>query len=189
MECGSSLQFDCAIRLLVHQHSSPALTAVMRGASFIGSATFLVPLGILVVAHYLWRGRRRTARLFAITVLGAEVLDQILKLAFHRIRPAAFFELPEPSGYSFPSGHSMVACAFYGALAVLAAGRAKTGAGRWTYRTVAALLIAVIALIGMSRIYLGVHYPSDVLGGYIMALIWLFAAASARRGIWRSYRD
>jgi undecaprenyl-diphosphatase len=171
-------RFDDAIRLLLHQRTSASLTAAMRSASFVGSPAFLIPLGILVVALYLWQGRPRTARLFVITVIGAEVLDQILKLAFHRTRPAAFFGLPEPLGYSFPSGHALVACSFYGVLAAFAATRTESRARRWTYRIAAALLIAII---GISRIYLGVHYPSDVLGGYAAALVWVFTVASARR--------
>ncbi len=155
----------------------------MRGASFLGSPTFLIPLGILVVAGFLWQGRPRTARLFVVIAIGSEVLDEILKLAFHRMRPAAFFELPEPLGYSFPSGHAMVSCAFYGALAAFAAARTKSGPRRWRHRIAAALLIAVIATIGVSRIYLGVHYPSDVVGGYTAAIVWLFIVASARRSI------
>jgi undecaprenyl-diphosphatase len=175
---GGTGRFDDAIRLLLHQHASPALTAAMRAASFIGSPVFLVPLGILVVALYLQQGRPLTARLFVITVIGGEVLDQVLKLAFHRTRPTAFFGLPEPLGYSFPSGHALAACAFYGVLAAFAAARTGNRALRWTYRIAAAL---VIAIIGVSRIYLGVHYPSDVLGGYAAALGWVFTVASVRR--------
>jgi undecaprenyl-diphosphatase len=175
---GGTRRFDDAIRLLLHQHARPALTAAMRAASFIGSPVFLVPLGILVVAMYLRQGRPLTARLFVITVIGGEVLDQVLKLAFHRTRPAAFFGLPEPLGYSFPSGHALAACAFYGVLAAFAAARTENRGLRWIYRIAAAM---VIGIIGVSRIYLGVHYPSDVLGGYAAALGWVFTVASARR--------
>ena len=175
---GGTRRFDDAIRLLLHQHASPALTAAMRAASFIGSPAFLAPLGILVVALYLRQGRPLTARLFVITVIGGEVLDQVLKLAFHRTRPAAFFGLPEPLGYSFPSGHALAACAFYGVLAAFAAARTEKRTLRWIYQIAAAM---VIATIGVSRIYLGVHYPSDVLGGYAAALVWVFTVASARR--------
>jgi len=175
---GGTRRFDDAIRLLLHQHASPALTAAMRAASFIGSPAFLIPLGILVVALYLRQGRPVTARLFVITVIGGEVLDQVLKLAFHRTRPPAFFGLPEPLGYSFPSGHALAACAFYGVLAAFAAARTEKRTLRWIYQIAAAM---VIATIGVSRIYLGVHYPSDVLGGYAAALGWVFTVASARR--------
>jgi undecaprenyl-diphosphatase len=180
---GGTRRFDDAIRLLLHQHASPALTSAMRAASFIGSPVFLIPLGILVVALFLRQGRPVTARLFVITVIGGEVLDQILKLAFHRTRPVAFFGLPEPLGYSFPSGHALASCAFYGVLAAFAAARTESRARRWIYRIAAAM---VIAIIGVSRIYLGVHYPSDVLGGYAAALVWVFTVASVRRWMRRA---
>jgi undecaprenyl-diphosphatase len=109
---------------------------------------------------------------FAIAIGGAEVLDQLLKLLFHRARPATFFGLPEPMSYSFPSGHALVSFAFFGALAVFVSPR------RWWYAIAAALPIAAI---GYSRIYLGMHYPSDVLGGWVAAAIWLFSLSWARR--------
>jgi len=180
---GDTRQFDDAIRTLLHQHANPALTAAMRAASFVGSPVFLVPLGILVVVLYVRQRRPVTARLFVLTVIGGELLDQVLKLAFHRTRPPAFFGLAQPLGYSFPSGHALAACAFYGVLAAFAAARTESPARRWTYRVAAGLLIA---LIGVSRIYLGMHYPSDVLGGYAAAMVWVFTVASARRWMRRS---
>jgi len=180
---GGTRRFDDAVRQLLHQHASPALTAAMRAASFIGSPAFLIPMGILVVALYLRQGRPLAARLFVITVLGGEVLDQVLKLAFHRTRPAAFFGMPEPLGYSFPSGHALAACAFYGVVAAFAATRTESRVWRWVYRIAAATLIAII---GISRIYLGVHYPSDVLGGYAAALGWVFTVATVRRWMRRA---
>ena len=95
-----------------------------------------------------------------------EVLDQLLKVAFHRPRPPTLFGLAGPAGYSFPSGHALVSFAFFGALAVFAAPR------RWLRYIVAALPVAAI---GYSRIYLGVHYPSDVLGGWAAAAVWVFS--------------
>src|ERR1019366_9092030 len=163
---GHTQQFDDRIRMLVHAHADPALTTAMRGVSLIGEPWFLR------------KGWRRTVLLFAITLAGAEVLDQLLKLMFHRPRPATFFALTEPMGYSFPSGHALVSCAFFGGLAVFAAARTGSRARRCLYYIVAALLIAAI---GFSRIYLGVHYPSDVLGGYAAAVVWLFSVALAQR--------
>jgi len=180
---GGVLEFDNNIRALIHRHASPALTRIMVGFSVLGSPACLIVLGCVAVAHFVRSGRPRIAMLFVITVLGAELLDQILKLLFHRTRPVAFFGLAEPMGYSFPSGHSLVSCAFFGVLATFAAGRAKNNVLRWACRISAALLIAVI---GISRIYLGVHYPSDVIAGYLAALVWVFSVASARRWMRRA---
>jgi membrane-associated phospholipid phosphatase len=171
-------QYDEQIRAAVHRHSNPLLTAVMRGFSFAGSPAVVIVLAIVAVVRFVRQGRPRTARLLVITVLGAEALEQLLKLVFHRTRPVAFFGLREPMGYSFPSGHAMVSCSFYGVLAAFAAIGAASSARRWIYRIAAVLLIAAI---GFSRIYLGVHYPSDVLAGYAAALLWVLSVASARR--------
>ncbi len=175
---GRTQQFDDRIRMLVHARSDPALTAAMRGVSLIGEPWFLFVLGVPAVVWFVWKGWRRTVLVFAITVAGAEVLDQLLKLMFHRPRPATFFSLAEPMGYSFPSGHALVSCAFFGGLAVFAAARTGSRARRCLYYGVAALLIAAI---GFSRIYLGAHYPSDVVGGYAAAVVWLFSVAWVRR--------
>jgi undecaprenyl-diphosphatase len=166
--------------MLVHGHANPALTAAMRGLSQVGSPASLIALGALVIIFFVRAGRPRTAILFIIAILGAELLDQVLKLLFHRTRPVAFFGLAEPIGYSFPSGHSLVSCVFFGVLAAFAAARTESRARRWLYYIVAALMIGAI---GFSRIYLGVHYLSDVLAGYAGAIVWVFSVASARR--WR----
>jgi undecaprenyl-diphosphatase len=175
---GDTRQFDDQVRLLVHQHASPTLTAVMRAISLAGSPGFLIAVAALAIVRFRMTGRPRTAVLFLITVIGAEALDQILKLVFHRTRPVAFFGLNEPVGYSFPSGHALVCCSFYGVLAAFAAARTRSRARRWMYWMAAALLIATI---GISRIYLGVHYPSDVLAGYAAAVVWVLSVASAWR--------
>lgn len=177
---GDTQQFDDRIRMLVHAHANPALTAAMRGFSMIGSPSVLIALGALVIVFCVRAGRPRTALLFVIAVLGAEGLDQLLKLFFHRTRPVAFFGLAEPIGYSFPSGHALVSCVYFGVLAAFAAARTGSRARRWLYYIAAALLTAAI---GFSRIYLGVHYASDVLAGYAAAVAWVFSVASARQ--WR----
>jgi undecaprenyl-diphosphatase len=95
-----------------------------------------------------------------------------LKLIFRRARPEAFFGYAEPITYSFPSGHSIVSACFYGVLAAILTARMKSRARRIAIWMAAALLAF---LIGLSRIYLGVHYPSDVLAGYAAAVIWVVA--------------
>ncbi len=119
--------FDHSIRMAVHAHATPALTAAMRAVSMIGEPTVLIVAGFAAALWLLRTGRERTALRFAAILAGAEILDQLLKLAFHRPRPPVFFGLAEPMGYSFPSGHSLVSFAFFGALALFAAPR------RWWY--------------------------------------------------------
>jgi undecaprenyl-diphosphatase len=164
--------FDAAIRDGVHAWASPRLTFVMRGLSWLGSFMVLVPFGALLVWRLLRQGRRHAAVLLVVASVGAEALDQILKLVFHRARPQVFFDLPPALGYSFPSGHSVIACCFYGVVAAIVVRRVETrrvSAAVWC----AAALLALA--IGLSRVYLGVHYPSDVLAGYAAAVIWVLA--------------
>jgi len=175
---GRTPWFDDRIRLIVHEHATPALTALMRGLSVAGQPAILITLGLLIVFWLVRTARARTAVWFGVVVACAEVLDQLLKLGFHRARPVPLFGLAAPRSYSFPSGHALVSCTFFGALAAIAAARTGSRALRWLYYAAAA---ALTAAIGFSRIYLGVHYPSDVLAGYAAAVAWMFIVAWARR--------
>ncbi|MGA2268510.1 MAG: phosphatase PAP2 family protein [Bryobacteraceae bacterium] len=167
---GDAMRLDTPIRNAVHARAAPPLTWAMRGVSQLGSEVFLVPLGIILVWWLAATGRRRAAVVFAAAALGAEALDQILKLLFHRLRPEPFFGSAEPLTYSFPSGHAMVSCCFFGVLAAILAARDRPRARRMAIWAVAALLAG---LIGFSRVYLGFHYPTDVLAGYAAAVVWL----------------
>ncbi len=171
---GGKPWFDDPIRLLVHAHAAPAATALMRGLSQIGQPAVLISLGALIIFQLVRNGRSRTALLFAIVVVGAEILDQLLKLLFHRTRPVPFFGLATPDSYSFPSGHALESCVFFGSLAAIAAARTTPRTLRIVYYAAAA---ATTGAIGFSRIYLGVHYPSDVLGGYAAAGVWCLSMA------------
>ena len=105
----------------------------------------------------------------AAVIAGSTLLNTLLKLAFQRARPT-IHRIIEASGYSFPSGHSMAAFSLYGGLAFLIWKHIPTAIGRVLMIIVSA---AFILTIGMSRIYLGVHYPSDVIGGYFLSGSWL----------------
>jgi undecaprenyl-diphosphatase len=162
---GAASGFDSAVRNAVHSLSSPLLTSLMVGISATGKDVFMGALGFLSVWRFLHLERRRDAIVFVITVLAAEALMEILKVEFHRARPMPFFA-ERPGDYSFPSGHALKSAVFYILLASLAS-------SHWAVRA-AAVLLAL--LIGTSRIYLGVHYPTDVLGGYAVAVVCLAAA-------------
>lgn len=171
---GSTQAFDESVRSFIHAHASPVLTFVMRLLTMLGSTTWLTAMGVCIAIGFLIVGWRRGVVLFALTMAGATVLNLTLKYSFGRARPSAFFETPLPSSYSFPSGHALFALCFYGALAAIVAPRLRHLAARIIVWTVVALLIV---LIGLSRIYLGVHYPSDVLAGYAAALVWVVMVA------------
>src|SRR5256714_1509215 len=167
---GETRQFDEATRAAVHQLASPALTTIMRGVSFIGSTISLTIATIIVVISFAMYKWGREAKLFAITMIGGSLLNMTLKLAFKRPRPVPFFNLTAPETYSFPSGHSLMSCCFFGALAAILTARIKrkrVRAAVWTLAT------AMFLLIGFSRIYLGVHHTTDVIAGFVAALIWI----------------
>jgi undecaprenyl-diphosphatase len=177
---GQSAQFDAYVRNGVHAWASPSLTYIMRGLTLIGSAWFLLTGGMAVVAALARAGRKRAALLLVAATFGGEALDQILKMLFRRPRPEAFFGLAEPFTYSFPSGHATTAACFYGVLAAILAARTSSLRLKIALWTFAALMASAI---GLSRIYLGVHYPTDVVAGYAAAVIWV-AAVRAGYGIW-----
>ena len=171
---GDALRLDTPIRNAVHARSSPPLTAIMRGVSLVGSEVILVPLGLILVWWLVAAKRRRAAVVFAVAALGAEALDQIMKLLFYRPRPEPFFGLASPVTHSFPSGHAMVSCCFFGVLAaILAARGAPWARSRLKRIAIFAAAALLVALMGFSRVYLGLHYPSDVLAGYAAAVVWL----------------
>ena len=173
--------FDFAIRNAIHQHASPALTRAAVATSFLGDQLLLVaaPLALVIFLIIRWK---RAAAWLAITMIGALVLTFSLKLGFHRTRPTAFFGTV-PYGYSFPSGHALISFCFYGVLAGLLADRIKPLAWRIAVWTVA---FTLVLCIGLSRIYLGVHYPTDVAAGYTAAAVWVSAMIGVDR--WRIRR-
>ena len=164
---GNTMGFDLAVRGAVHTWASPALTHAMRGVTRLGESWFLIPLGLLLAVILIRRGRARAAVALGAAAAGSELLNAMLKAIFHRVRPDAFFGFPQPENYSFPSGHAMTSACFYGALAVVLAGGSARKAIYWAGGVAAPLLI------GLSRVYLGVHYPTDVLAGYAAAIVWL----------------
>ncbi|HXH69980.1 MAG TPA: phosphatase PAP2 family protein, partial [Pyrinomonadaceae bacterium] len=178
MSEGDTRGFDDAVRSFVHQYASPALTILMQIASFLGSTVFLMILGIGIFTVFWLLKRHRAAMLFAITMAGSSILLYTLKTVFRRARPEPFFETLLPASYSFPSGHSLLSFCFYGVLAAIITARIERRLFRVIVWACAALLVA---LIGLSRIYLGVHYPSDVLAGYTAAFVWVVAVAVTDR--------
>jgi undecaprenyl-diphosphatase len=161
---------DRSTELAIHSIFGSTSFNVFETISFIGSSTIEVPLLLLIVAGLIFAQRFRGAALFVATVIGGRLLSTLVKVLVARPRPHLFANALHTGGYSFPSGHATNALAFFGALAYLS----------WqlpVHRVVAlittAIAILIISLIGLSRIVLGVHYPSDVIGGYALGCVWL----------------
>lgn len=175
---GDTQRFDESALGLVNQFASPRLTSFMSAVTYLGSNEFLVVAGACVVLAFVLAGWGRAAFALLITMTGAVLINATLKLLFGRERPEPFFGTPLPESYSFPSGHALLSFCFYGMIAAVITARVK-GAGRRA--SVWAVAVWVVALVGLSRVYLGVHYPSDVAAGYAAALVWLVVVASADR--------
>jgi undecaprenyl-diphosphatase len=168
---GDAREFDEAVRLYVHGYASETVTALMRFFTMLGSTLFLSLLCIGVLVIFAIKKRKRAALLLMTTTIGAVILNFALKVSFARARPVPFFDTPLPASYSFPSGHSLYAVCFYGVLAWLVAARIENKSLRILICSLAGTLAL---LIGLSRIYLGVHYPTDVIAGFAAALVWIF---------------
>ena len=167
---GETRQFDEATRAAAHQLASPAMTTLMRGFSVAGSTISLTIGTIIVIIWFAAKKWNHEAKLFPLTMIGAAILNTTLKLAFKRARPIPFYDLLPPPTYSFPSGHSLMSCCFFGALAAIITARIRKKRLRVIVWIVAS---AMFLLIGFSRIYLGVHHTTDVIAGFSAALIWI----------------
>ena len=155
----------------LHERATPWVTTGMEIVSWLGSTMGLALVTVIAAAGFAVRRRFREALLVLLAFVGAEAIDALLKVEFARPRPSfADPVVPQARGYSFPSGHATASMAVYGALAYTALATARQPLAR-----VAAAFLAgvLIALIGFSRLYLGKHFPSDVLGGWCVALAWI----------------
>ncbi|ANY75406.1 phospholipid phosphatase [Paenibacillus ihbetae] len=162
--------WDHAISRYIQSFEQPWITDIAVWLSFIGSRDAIIVLCLITVAlQYMLLKHRTEIFLLIGVIIGSSILNLLLKLAFQRMRPD-IHRLIEVTGYSFPSGHSMVAFSFYGVLAYLLWRHIEAGRGRIVLVVFAVLMIGSI---GLSRVYLGVHYPSDIVGGYLAACFWL----------------
>ncbi|MGI8911935.1 MAG: phosphatase PAP2 family protein [Rubrobacteraceae bacterium] len=168
---GESRRFDRAVLLWIHANLPAWLDAPMRLVTALGYYSVVIPLlAVSVLLFYRW-GWKLSATLLLVSTAGGTLLTTVLKAVFRRARPEVFDSGYTASFYSFPSGHATVAAGFYGALTLLIAYRLR-GRARWA---VAVSGVLLVLLIGFSRLYLGVHYPTDVLAGYLAAPLWVIS--------------
>ncbi|NLI12274.1 phosphatase PAP2 family protein [Pelotomaculum propionicicum] len=157
-----------------HGLANPSLDRIMLFFTSLGSVKFYFLAFPAILLVLVWRRRWWELKGFSLSFLGAVLLNNLLKISFHRIRPNLY--LIKESGYSFPSGHAMVTLAFYGMLLFFAFQHIPSR--KWR-SLMAILAVFVILTIGVSRVYLGVHYPSDVLGSYLAGFSWLVVSIIA----------
>jgi len=175
---GGTRTLDFAARDFIQRIASPPLTNAMRGFTFLGEWLSITELTAFAMVLFYRNGRKRSALLIGITTAGGFLLETTLKLIFQRPRPSPFFDTRLPSSYSFPSGHAVLACCFFGSMAALVTAREPRRGVRIAVWAAAAL---IAALIGCSRVYLGVHYASDVIAGFAAAVVWVFTVATVYR--------
>ncbi len=143
------------------------LTPLVKGVSELGSTTgFVGVLLITLVWTLLYLRNVRYAVWLTVSLAGGWLLNKALKALYSRERPDLWDHLVVPDGYSFPSGNAMISAAFFGLIALLLLRSGKAGNRIW-----AAVVLLIILLIGVSRLYLGVHYASDIVGGFLAGAV------------------
>lgn len=170
VEEGETQHFDEAVLRWIHAHGTPWLDLAALEVTSLG-ATAEVGLVVLIASAFLWVTRHRFSVLLLWTaVLGTAVLNLVLKAAFDRPRPHVFpWLVPHVGQSSFPSGHAMTSTVTYLTVAFLIARLEPSAALR---RMTIGVAVLVVFLVGLSRLYLGVHYPSDVLAGWVAGVAW-----------------
>jgi undecaprenyl-diphosphatase len=151
-------------------HATPLLTRTARVVTFLGSVGFVTGASLLLAGILAFRRSFYRLLGLALTMGGGSLLNILLKHFFHRQRPVLENPLVTLSSYGFPSGHTMGSTLFYGTIAILVAHSLRN----WRLQVLSfCIAAAVVVLIGISRIYLGAHYLTDVLGAIAVGLAWL----------------
>ena len=167
---GTTHDWDVAVLQWFGSWRTPPATDIMQFISNIGNWYGEIPLLLLVAGLLLARGRRASAWRFIAVALGAEGLYAVAKLLFHRARPTVLTHLSDAGWYSYPSGHSLVAPVIWGGGLVLCAQLVER---RGLKRALIGAAVIMPIAIATSRVYLGVHYATDVLGGLALGMAWL----------------
>ncbi|GGH32654.1 phosphatase PAP2 family protein [Alsobacter metallidurans] len=162
----------------------PWLEGVMRDITALGSVTVLSFITIAAILYLVMDGKRHAALFAAVSIGGGTLLSFVLKIGFDRPRPALVAHLVDVHTLSFPSGHAMMSAVAYITLGALLA---RVSSKRRVKAFVVALGLLLAVAIGCSRVYLGVHWPTDVLGGWAVGcawamLCWQLARVLQRRG-------
>lgn len=159
--------FDAASRDGINRLASPNLTLLAHSLSFIGSVAVLFTLTALTAAALAIGKRPRAALMLLLTMASAAILNLVVKLTFARARPEAFFG-NVPDSFSFVSGHALFSACYFGVLAGIIVAHVATD---WQRAVVWVLTCTTVTGIGLSRVYLGVHYLTDVIAGFALAAL------------------
>jgi len=167
----SFLAWDATVSAAIRDISLPGLEAVARFFTLLGSTLPIVVMTAAIAIYLVLRGRKAEALLLVLTVAIGSLLGETLKVLVHRARPAVeYARIATPSSYSFPSGHALTAVDFFGTLGFIV----LIGKSRLKRSALIVVVFVMMALaIGLSRVYLGVHYMGDVLAGCSLGAAWV----------------
>ena len=163
------VRLDVAVARWLEAHGTELGESIFSRVSWLGAPALDVIIAVAVILFAL-RRQWLSAAALALATIGGSVLNHILKPLFHRGRPETAWEFIHHPSWSFPSGHAMSSLVGYGFLAMLLLERRSDRPARIA---IVAVAVVLIAITGFSRLYLGVHYLSDVVGGYLAGAVWL----------------
>nr|WP_019506641.1 phosphatase PAP2 family protein [Pleurocapsa sp. PCC 7319] len=160
--------FDKTILLWIHSFANPTLDGIMHFITRLNDPSTVTVIAFVTLGILLWRRYYSEAQIFIIDCLGGVVLSYGLKSVFGKVRPDLWQSAIEDLSYSYPSGHALGSTVLYGFIAYLIATRYPQFS-----LLIYAVVVCLIGAIGLSRLYLGVHWPTDIIGGYGIGFLWL----------------
>ncbi|MEG4348156.1 phosphatase PAP2 family protein [Microcoleus sp. LAD1_D3] len=178
-----SYAFDTSILLALRKLHTPLRDQIMLGFTFLGEPKLLLVICLSLGIVLLGRNHRSESATIAIAGGGAIGLNLLLKKLFARDRPQLWERVVNVTFYSFPSGHAMISMVIYGLLGYFLGARFPKQRG-----SIYSLTVVLIAAIGLSRLYLGVHWPTDVIAGYTAGVVWLITCIITLE-IWKELRS
>ena len=170
--------FDDTLGKWMRSFASPYLTVALRTVTRLGSTLVLSIIGVAVVAVFLYMRRLDRIGSLILLMAGQGILQYGFKAIFDRQRPEPLFNYVIGDTPSFPSGHALASMCFFGLLAYYFSSDVS---GRWRALAIWLAAAVMIFFVGVSRVYFDVHYPSDVVAGYLAGFIWTASVASIAR--------
>lgn len=168
----TGILFDEIMMEYVHNKTTTLGISIMTKITYLGSVYFLLPVGGLIFILMVKKKNLEGIRLLVLSTIGSYGLNSMLKKIFIRARPLKYF-LIEQEGYSFPSGHAMVSMSFYTTITYLLV---KNMSNQNAKKILWIINFIIVTSIGFSRIYLGVHWPTDILVGYLLGYIFYYSS-------------
>ncbi len=177
---GSITAVDFEVLYWMRAHQSSSIDALMIGASFLASFSVVTPSALAGAVYFIHRRAWAALATLVLAVPGGTLLNLGLKSVFHRMRPAMETTVVAMTDYSFPSGHTVAATVFFGLFATIIVSQVTTKRLKFTVTFSA---IGMVLAVALSRVYLRVHYLSDVLAGIALGVAWLSLSLAVGRAI------